>query len=511
MKSLASKCVAPLAVFLTAAFVTPARAATCESLTAAAMKDATITRAEVVAPGKLSLPEGGRRGEGRGNAYKDLPEFCRVSATLTPSSDSDIKVEVWLPTTTWNGKFEAVGNGGWAGVISYPAMADALRAGYATASTDTGHVGGRGTFALDHPEKLIDFSWRSEHEMTVKAKALIQAFYGSAPKLSYWNGCSTGGRQGLKEAQMFPNDYDGIIAGAPANRTAISLWIADAVLKDPSSYIPPSKYPLIHQAAVAACDAADGLKDGLIDDPSKCRFDPAALRCNGADSPSCLTDAQVTAAKKIYSPAINPRTGAELFSSLMPGSELGWAVQAQGPEPAANLYDQYRYVVFKDPNWDWKTFDFDKDVARGNRPENLIMNATNPDMKAFFSHGGKLLLYHGWSDPQVPPLNTVKYFNSVVKNLGGADKAADRVRLFLAPGMGHCAGGEGPSVFDKVGPLERWVEQSKAPDALIASHVTDGKVDRTRPLCAFPQVATYKGSGNIDDAASFVCAAPSRK
>jgi feruloyl esterase len=247
------------------------------------LKDATVTRAEVVAPGKFSLPDGGRRGEGRGNAYKDLPEFCRVAATLAPSSDSDIKVEVWLPTTTWNGKFQAVGNGGWAGVISYPAMADALRAGYATASTDTGHVGGRGTFALDHPEKLIDFSWRSEHEMTVKAKALIQAFYGNAPKLSYWNGCSTGGRQGLKEAQMFPNDYDGIIAGAPANRTAISLWIAAAVLKDPASYIPPAKYPVIHQAALAACDAADGLKDGLIDDPSRCRSTP---RCCFAKGPT---------------------------------------------------------------------------------------------------------------------------------------------------------------------------------------------------------------------------------
>src|SRR5262249_48644077 len=209
------------------------------------------------------------------------------------------------------------------GVISYPAMADALRAGYATASTDTGHVGGRGTFALDHPEKLIDFSWRSEHEMTVKAKALIQAFYSAAPKRSYWNGCSTGGRQALKEAQMFPNDYDGIIAGAPANRTAISLWIADAVLKDPASYIPPAKYPVIHQAALAACDAADGLKDGLIDDPSKCHFDPAVLLCKGpgnSDGPSCLTEAQVVAAKKIYSPAINPRTGAKLFASLVPGT-----------------------------------------------------------------------------------------------------------------------------------------------------------------------------------------------
>ena len=346
--------------------------------------------------------------------------------------------------------------------------------------------------------------------MTVKAKALIQAFYSAAPKYSYWNGCSTGGRQGLKEAQMFPNDYDGIIAGAPANRTAISLWIAHAVLKDPASYIPPAKYPVIHQAAIAACDAADGLKDGLIDEPATCKFDPSVLLCKGADGASCLTAPQVAAAKKIYSPAINPRTGAVLFASFVPGTELGWGIQAQGPEPSANIYDQYRYVVFKDEKWDWKTFDFDKDAARSDRPENVIMNATNPDMKAFFSHGGKLLVYHGWSDNQVPTLNTIKYYNSVVKNLGGADKSADRVRLFLAPGMGHCGGGEGPSAFDKVGPLEQWVEHGKAPETLVASHAADGNVDRTRPLCPYPQVAKYKGTGSIDEAANFTCAAPGR-
>jgi Tannase and feruloyl esterase len=511
--------VASWAAFMGAAFVTPAYAATCASLAAARLPDAAIARAEVVAPGTFSPPDGGRRGRGGANPYQDLPAFCRVVATLTPSSDSDIKIEVWLPASAdgsggpasgWNGKFQAVGNGGWAGVISYAAMAEALRNGYATASTDTGHVGGRGTFALDHPERLIDFSWRSEHEMTVKAKTLIQTFYGSAPKLSYWNGCSTGGRQGLKEAQMFPNDFDGIIAGAPANRTAISLWIAHAVLKDPASYIPPEKYPAIHQAALAACDAADGLKDGLIDDPRACRFDPAAMLCKGVDGPTCLTAPQAAAAKKIYSPAVNPRTGAELFSSLVPGTELGWGIQAMGPEPSANIYDQYRYVVFKDASWDWKTFDFDKDAARGDRPENVIMNATNPDMKAFFSHGGKLLLYHGWSDPQVATLNTIKYYDSVVRNLGGPEKSADRIRLFLAPGMGHCGGGEGPNVFDKVGPLERWVEQGKAPDALIASHVSDGKVDRTRTLCPYPQVARYKGTGSTDDAANFTCAAHPR-
>jgi Tannase and feruloyl esterase len=482
----------------------PAFPASCDSLAALALKETTVTAAQLVPAGQFSAPSGGRGA----SSFKDLPEFCRVAATIQPTSDSDIKVEVWLPATGWNGKFQAVGNGGWAGVISYSAMADAIRAGYASASTDTGHVGGRGTFALDHPEKLIDFAWRSEHEMTVKAKAIIQEFYGRAPRLSYWNGCSTGGRQGLKEAQKFPDDYDGIIAGAPANRTAMSLWIAHAVLKDPASYIAPSKYPIIHRAALAACDSVDGLTDGLIDDPTRCHFDPKALLCETGDGPECLTAPQVEAARKIYSSALNPRTGHELFSSLVPGTELGWGVQAQGPEPSANIYDQYRYVVFKDPNWDWKTFNFDSDVVRGDRPENLVMNATDPNMKAFFGHGGKLLLYHGWSDPNIPALNTLKYYKSVVDTMGGTAKAANSVRLFLAPGMGHCGGGEGPNVFDKVGALERWVENGIAPEQLIASHSTEGKVDRTRPLCPYPQVARYKGAGSIDEAANFVCQTP---
>jgi feruloyl esterase len=500
-----SKSIALVIACLTAV---PAYAAPCGSLAALKLKDASITSATLVAPGTFSPPgDQPARAGGPGVSYKDLPEFCRVAATLTPSSDSDIKAEVWLPANGWNGKFQAVGNGGWAGVISYSAMADAVRAGYATASTDTGHVGGRGAFALGHPEKLIDFSWRSEHEMTIKAKAVVQAFYGSAPKYSYWNGCSTGGRQGLKEAQKFPEDYDGIIAGAPANRTAIGLWIAHAVLKDPASYIPPAKYPIIHRATLDTCDAIDGVKDGIIDDPRKCTFDPKALLCNDADGPSCLTAPQAAAARKIYSPAINPRTGQQLFNSLVPGTELGWAAQAAGPDPLPLIYDQYKYVVFKDPNWDWKAFDFDQDVVRGDQPENLIMNATDPDMTRFFSHGGKLLMYHGWSDPLVPTLNTISYFDSVVANLGGPSKAADKVRLFLAPGMGHCGGGEGPNAFDKIAALERWVERGKAPDALTASRITGGKVDRTRPLCPYPQVAKYKGVGSIDDAASFMCAA----
>jgi len=492
-----------LCAAVTCAFSGSARAASCESLATLSLANTKITLARIVPPGEFQ-----QEGRGRAGAYKTLPEFCRVAATLTPSSDSDIKIEVWLPTSNWNHKLQAVGNGGWAGVISYGTMADAVKAGYATVSTDTGHTENGGSFVLGHPEKLIDFAYRSEHEMTVKAKALVQAFYGNTARRSYWFGCSTGGRQALKEAQMYPDDFDGIVAGAAGTRTAMALWVAHALLKDPDSHIPPAKYPLIHQAAIEACDAIDGLKDGLIDDPTRCHFDPGVLQCKGADGPDCLTAAQVQAARKVYSPGKNPRTGAELFGSLTPGSELGWAVMGGGPEPYKSILDQARYVAFKDPNWDWRTFDFDKDNDRFERPENVIMNGTDPNLKRFFAHGGRLLMYHGWNDQNVSPYNSVKYLKSVEDTMGGPSKTADNIRLFMVPGMAHCSGGEGPNTFDKIGTLERWVEQGKAPDKIVASHSTGGKVDRTRPLCPYPQVARYKGTGSIDDAANFECRMP---
>ena len=488
---------------------TPLIAATaCDKLASLSLPDTTITSAQTVAPGAF-MPPGNPNG--RGNAvsvYKELPEFCRVAATLKPTADSDIKMELWLPASGWNQKYQAVGNGGWAGVISYSALAEGVGRGYATSSTDTGHVGGRGTFALGHPEKLIDFGWRSEHEMTVKSKMIIEAFYGNAPRLSYWNGCSTGGRQGLKEAQKFPGDYDGIIAGAPANRSALALWIAFAELKDPASHIPASKYAMVHQAVLNACDAVDGLKDGLIDDPTKCKFDPKTIQCKEGDGPDCLTAAQVGAVKKMYTAATNARTGQVLFPSIVPGSELGWAVLGAGPEASQVILDQYQYVGFKDPNWDWRTFDWDKDIARTETPENLVMNATDPNLKPFFSHNGKVILYHGWSDPNITPLSTVQYYKSVVDTLGGEKNTTNSIRLFLEPGMGHCGGGEGPNKFDVVSALEGWVEKGSAPQSMIASHSTAGKVDRTRPLCPYPQVAKYKGSGSIDDAANFSCVVP---
>jgi feruloyl esterase len=480
----------------------PVFGASCESLSALALPDAKITAAQLVPAGSFTPPGEQRRGL---EAYQTLPEFCRVSAILTPSSDSDIKVEVWLPTSTWNGKFQAVGNGGWAGTISYSALAAAVKSGYAGASTDTGHVGGSGSFALGHPEKLTDFSWRSEHEMAIKAKAIILTFYGSAPSRSYWNGCSTGGRQGFKEAQKFPDDFDGIVAGAPANRTPLGLWIAFAMLKDKGSFIPASKYPLIHQAALNACDAQDGVKDGLIANPTGCKFDPQDLLCQGADAADCLTAPQVEAARKVYAAGKNPRTGQVLFSPLARGSELGWGAHGGGPEPSALSLDQFRYVVYKDPNWDWRTFSFDSDYARFVLPENLPMNATDPNLKAFFARDGKLLVYHGWSDAQVSPFATIQYYQSVTETMGGVSKTSGNVRLFMAPGMGHCGGGDGPNVFDAISALDQWVEQGKAPERIEASQSSDGKVIRTRPLCPYPQEAVYTGKGSIDEAANFVC------
>jgi feruloyl esterase len=413
-----------------------------------------------------------------------------------------------MPASGWNGKFQAVGNGGWAGLLSYPAMSEALRRGYATSSTDTGHTGGSGSFVLGHPEKFIDFAYRSEHEMTVKAKAIVNAFYGRTSTYSYWNGCSTGGRQGLAEVQRYPNDFDGVIAGAQANpRTHLNAWqlsIGQAALKDPAAFIPPSKYPAIHRAVLNACDGLDGVEDGLISDPTRCHFDPQILACQSADGPECLTKRQVETARTIMSPTKTAR-GEEIFPGYALGTELGWGALLGGPEPTPLTIDHYKFVVFKDPNWNWRTFSLDRDVAIADKVDNGTINAIDPNIKPFTQHGGKLLMYHGWADQLVGPGTSVNYYNSVVKALGGASMASSSVQLFMVPGMGHCGGGEGPNSFDMVGALEQWVEQGKAPEQIIASHLTSGKADRTRPLCPYPQVATYKGIGSTDEASNFIC------
>ncbi len=476
----------------------PLAAATCESL---ALSDTTITLAQSVPAG--AFPRGGP-------ALKDIA-FCRVAATLKPTGDSEIKIEVWMPASGWNGKFLGVGNGGWSGAISYPGMIQALKRGYATASTNTGHdgPGNDASFALGHPEKVIDFGYRAVHEMTVKGKAITAAFYGNGARLSYWNGCSSGGKQGLKEAQRFPRDYDGIIAGAPANYwthlMAGDLWPALATLKDPASYIPKEKYALIHQAVLDACDGLDGVKDGVLEDPRRCHFDPGILLCKDADTAVCLTAPQVEAARKIYAGPKNPHTGQQVFPGLAIGSELTWAALAGGPDPFAIVDSHFKYLVFKNPNWDFRTLNFDTDVALADKLDNNTINATDPNLKEFISHGGKLLIYHGWNDQLIAPENSINYYQSVLSAKTGTQ---DSVRLFMAPGMTHCSGGDGPSQFDSIGALEQWVEGAKPPDQIVASHAIDGKVDRTRPLCPYPRTAKYRGTGSTDEASSFVCQTP---
>lgn len=490
----------------------PAWAEDCRDLTALKLPHTTITLAEEVEAGAFtppgpSMPMGMRAG------YKSLPAFCRVAATARPTSDSDIKFEVWMPVENWNGKFEGTGNGGWLGAIIYPALADGLRRGYAVANTDTGHVSGvmDGSWALGHPEKLIDFAYRAVHEMTVEGKAIAAAFYGKKAARAYWVGCSSGGKQGLKEAQRFPDDYDGIVAGAPANYwthlTAATVWVGLQALKDKASYIPKEKYAVIHKAAIEACDAIDGIKDGVIDDPRKCHFDPKVIECKGADGPDCLTAAQVETARKVYGPATAP-DGTQFFPGLEPGSELVWGFMMGGPEPSRIGSDYYTYILHKDPKWNPRTMDFNKEVAEADKLDRGIINATNPDLSRFKAHGGKLIMYHGWADALIVPENSINYYQSVVEAMGGARKTEDFFRLFMVPGMGHCGGGEGPCNFDALSALEQWVENGKPPDRIVASHSTAGRVDRTRPLCAYPRVAKYKGSGSTDDAANFTCAMP---
>jgi feruloyl esterase len=487
-----------------------AEASTCESLSSLKLPNTTVTSAQTIAAGPFTIP-GPTQTVPNPAVLATLPSFCRVRATLTPTSDSDIKVEVWLPSAAWNGKLQSVGNGAWAGVIPYPALAQALLDGYAGAGTDTGHVGNTAKFAPGHPEKLVDYGYRAVHEMTVVAKAVTAAFYGNAPARSYWNGCSTGGRQGLMEAWRYPADYDGIIAGAPVNyrthQLAAELWIAQTVHRTEASFIPPAKLPAIHHAALDACDARDGLKDGLIDDPRACKFDPKVLECKGADGPSCLTAPQVEAARQIYSPVVAPATKKEIFPGMQPGGELLWETLG-GPQPIGEAVEFFQYVVFDDPTWDYRRLSFDTAAEQADKAAGHLFNVIDPNLKPFFDRGGKILMYHGWNDQFVAPENSINYYTSVLDTPATTGKAHDSIRLFMAPGMNHCRGGDGPNAFDAIGTLERWVEKGQTPARIEASHATNGKVDRTRPLCAYPQVARYKGTGGIDDAANFSCRQP---
>jgi feruloyl esterase len=474
----------------------------CSALSKLALRHTTVTAAETVAPGSFTAPEGSA-----GADFRTLPAFCRVAATLKPSSDSDIKIEIWLPAA-WNGKLQAVGNGAFNGSIAYPAMARALARGYATSSTDTGHSGGGASFALGHPEKVIDYGWRAVHELAETSKQIVAAHYRTAPRFSYWEGCSAGGRQGLKEAQKFPADFDGIVAGAPGldwtGRAGQALRIEKALAPEAARLLQPQRQ-LLHEAAVAACDALDGAKDGLIENPARCKFDPAVLQCKGTEQTGCLTKAQVEAAALIYSSARNPKTGRQV-AGLQPGSELGWTDIGWTASARATGLDQFRFIVFRDPAWTVSRFNWDADIAHADEVDDQTINALDPNLRPFIERGGKLIQYHGWSDPQISPGNSTEYYRRAVESSGGP-KTRDSYRLFMAPGMGHCGGGEGPNAFDMMSALEQWVESGKAPDRIVASRVTGSKIERTRPLCPYPQVAAYNGNGSLDEAANFVCRA----
>jgi len=487
----------------------------CATLVALTIPDVTINAATTVAAGGFTPPGS--------QAAMTLPPFCRVEATARPTSDSEIKFEVWIPVSeAWNGKFQGVGNGGYQGSISYAAMATALRRGYATASTDTGHTGDDVIFGQGHPEKVIDFGHRAIHVMTTSAKLVIRNATGRFAERSYFVGCSSGGHQALSEAQRYPDDYDGIVAGAPANDRIrqtfgfLGSWLATHAA-DGTPLLTQPKLALLTKSAVAACDANDGLKDGLIDDPRRCTFDPATLACKaGADEASCLTPAQVTAAQRMYEGTRNPRTGRQIYTGWPRGSEAfgesaiqGWRQYITDAKEPSRV-GVFKYFLFHNPSLDFRTIDFDRDLAYAEQ-QIPHLAAVDTNLAPFKRRGGKLLVYTGWADPVVPPQTAVAYYEGVMKTMGGQAATQDFFRLFMAPGMGHCSGGPGPNQFDAVAALEQWVEKGTAPEQLLATRSTAGKVERSRPLCAYPKVARYKGTGSIDEAANFTCvAAPAR-
>jgi len=463
-----------------------------------------VTHAGQVAAGAFAVPSGTVDGPpGAASPYAALPAFCRVAMTLRPGPKSDIRAEVWMPVAAWNGKLQVVGNGAFAGTVSYRALATALAAGYAAAGTDTGHTGpAANTFATE--DATLDFAYRAIHETAVAAKRAVDQYYGAPPRLAYFSGCSTGGRQALTAAQRYPDDFNGIVGGAPAiftTRQAFGqMWFYQAIALGDGA-LPKEKLPLVHDAVLNACDGLDGAKDGVLENPLACTFDPAVLACAaGAPSTSCLTAPQVDAVRRVYAGPANAATGEKIFPGLERGSELGWS-----PVPVSYSVDYFKHIVFKNPSWDPATLNFGPDVAEAYPAAHQIFDANDPRLSAFTGRGGKLLMYQGWAEPGIPPRHIVNYYAQVQTH---TLDAATSVRLFMVPGMGHCGGGDGASTFDMVKALDAWVEGGKVPEQIPASRARNGKVDRTRPLCAYPRYARYSGSGSLDDAASFSCVMP---
>lgn len=466
---------------------------------------------------------------GRTTPIVNLPAFCLVKGQSRPSNDSLINFELWVPQEGWNGKLVATGNGGYSPSLSYNDMAYAMRQGYAALGGDTGHQSPDGNdmfWGVGHPEKIRDWGTRSIHAITAPAKTLIAHLQGKPAARAYYYGCSTGGHQGYAEVQDYPDDFDGVIAGAPGNnRTALNaefLWRyhSNRVPNTDTLILTPAKATLIYNSAVAACDALDGVTDEVINDPRACtpaHFNVESLQCTGADAADCLTADQVEAAKKIYQGPKNPRTGDLIYPGPSIGTESGWRSYWGGSAPVRS--DFWALWVFDNPQWDWWTFDYDRDMTYALSKVGPLVDHVDPEISGFKTSGGKLLTYIGWNDPVVSPLDTIAYYEQV-RTLQGSQQATDDFfRLFLAPGVGHCGGGAGPSVFGNGGntapdptpandllmALDRWVEEGVAPERIIASRVANGTVTQTRPLCPYPKKAVYNGSGSTDDAANFTC------
>jgi feruloyl esterase len=503
-----------------------AAAASCESLASISLPHVTITAAQTMAPGAFTPPSpaGGGAAPGRGPQFGDLAAFCRVMATAKPSSDSEIKIEVWMPAMGWNGEFRATGFPGSLGGagIGYAALANGLRDHYAAGGSNTGHDGD--VNMMNHPEKITDWAYRSLHEVAVTSKAMIKAFYGNDPKRSVISDCGAVTIPALNDPPRNPDDFDAIAVGGYAadfTHHIFSQMLAWVVAgKDQPGYIPPDKFKVLHTAVLDACDANDGAKDGLIENPPACKFDPAVIQCKGADGPNCLTQPQVDAVRGMYQGPIDPRTKKLIYSPYFPGSELTWGQNTgavpfflAGPEGfRVEAYDGFRYLAFKDPNWTYKSrpVNFDSDVAVASARDNLVIDAPqNVDLRKFVDRGGKLLLDGGWSNTGVPGAGEVDYYKSLVAKLG-TKRAQNSVRLFMIPGMGNCPGTNGDENmnFDRLPVLERWMDTGKAPDQLIVTRYKAGAEAGKHLVCAYPQVATYKGGGSTDDPANFACRLP---
>lgn len=443
-----------------------------------------------------------------------LPAYCRVKANISPS----IRFELWLPTDTWNGRFQQIGVHRFGGELDYGDMAWQLAQGYAVASSDTGHAGQAPLPWMQNPQQIVDYGFRAVHETAVKAKALVAAFYGRPAQYAYFNGCSTGGKEALMQAQRYPNDFHGISVGDPnfdqiGNR-AQYVWNAQATFANDATRISPAQLRLVNRKVLEACDRLDGVADGVLEDPRQCGFRPESLACAaGQSGDDCLTSAQVGALSKLYAGPTNPRTGERIYAGWSPGGERNWGGIIGGPNvfPTAELF--FRNMVFRDPAWNWRSFDFDRQWTYAVANFGALVNADDPDLSAFERAGGRMLHYHGWNDANHAPMQSVNYYDTVVRTMGAgapAPQAGQRVarfyRLFMLPGSSGCAStGPHPDQFDPMHALRDWVETGRAPERIVVR--SPQQPQRTRALCPYPQVAVHLGGDPFDEK-NFACRAP---